>query len=331
MPDVSTRYMGMELKNPIVVGSSGLSNSIKGIRELEENGAGAVVLKSIFEEEILHEMDSMFKGKLVTNYQLERYDYYDMQIRKENIERYTKLIEGCKKEISIPVIASVNCMYSHEWTQYAKELQAAGADGLELNMFFLPMNFERSAEETEKAYFQVIEKIQKEISIPIALKISYYFSNLGPMIQKLSNTGIAGLVLFNRFFRPDIDIDRLQVVPSSIMSRPDETLNTLRWVAIMSQKVGCDIAASTGIHDGKAIVKQLLAGATVVQVVSALYLNGLERLKQMLTELEEWMAKHEFENIEQFRGKMSQDKSTDAALYERVQFMRYFGKSEDAI
>ena len=331
MPDVSTRYMGMELRNPIVVGSSGLSSSIKGVKELAENGAGAVVLKSIFEEEIIHEMDHIFSGKVLSSYQLERYDYYDFQIRKDNLERCTKLIEGCKKEVDIPVIASINCTYSHEWTQYAKELQSAGADGLELNMFFLPMNFDRTAEETEKVYFEIIEKVKKEISIPIALKISYYFSSLGPMIQKLSNTGISALVMFNRFFRPDIDIDRFQIVPSSIMSRPEEILNTLRWIAIMSQKVGCDLAASTGIHDGKAVIKQLLAGATVVQTVSSLYLNGAEHLKKMLAELEEWMIKHEFESIEQFRGKMSQDKSTDSALYERVQFMRYFGGIEETV
>ncbi len=331
MLDLSTRYMGLELRNPIVAGSSGLSSTVEGVKELEESGAGAVVLKSIFEEEILYEMDRIFGGRILNSYQMERYDYYDFKIRKDNLDRYIKLIEGCKKEVSIPVIASINCTYSHEWTQYAKELQSAGADGLELNMFFLPMNFSRSVEETENIYFEVIEKVKKEISIPIALKISYYFTNLGPVIQKLSNTGISGLVLFNRFFRPDIDIERFQVVPSSIMSRPDELLNSLRWVAIMSQKVGCDLAASTGIHDGKAVVKQLLAGAKVVQVVSCLYLNGPGRIKQILAELEEWMKRHEFENLDKFRGRMSQDKSTDPAIYERVQFMKYFGRVEDTV
>jgi dihydroorotate dehydrogenase (fumarate) len=323
--------MGMQLRNPIIAGSSGLTSSVKGVRQLEEGGAGAVVLKSIFEEEILYEMDHILGGKDLKSYQLEQYDYYDYQIRKDNLNRYTSLIKGCKNEVSIPVIASVNCVYSHEWTQYAKELQSAGADGLELNMFFLPMDFKRSTEEAEKAYFEIIEKVKREVSIPIALKISYHFTNLGPMIQRLSNTGISGLVVFNRFYRPDIDIDNFQVMPSSMLSTPEELLTSLRWVAIMSQKVGCDLAASTGVHEGKAVIKQLLAGAKAVQVVSALYRRGIEHLKQMLAELEEWMHKHGYENIGQFRGKMSQDKSTDPALYERVQFMKYFGGGEEIV
>jgi dihydroorotate dehydrogenase (fumarate) len=331
MPDLSTRYMGLELRNPIIAGSSGLTSTVESVKEMEQGGAGAVVLKSIFEEEILYEMDQIFGGKVLNSYQLERYDYYDYQIRKDNLNRYTKLIRGCKDEVSIPIIASVNCTYSHEWTQYATKLQSAGADGLELNMFFLPLNFKRSCEETEKAYFEVVDKIRNEVSIPIALKISHYFTNLGSMIQKLSNTGISGLVLFNRFYQPDINIDNFSILPSSILSMPEELLTPLRWIAIMSQKVGCDLAASTGIHDGKAAIKQLLAGAKAVQVVSALYRNGVDRIPQMLAELEIWMTRHGFENIEQFRGKMSQDKATDPALYERVQFMKYFGGTGDAV
>jgi dihydroorotate dehydrogenase (fumarate) len=329
MPDLSTRYMGIELRNPIVAGSSGLSSTVESVKELEEKGAGAVTLKSIFEEEILYEMDRVFGGKVLSSYELERYDYYDYQIRKDNLAKYTELILGCKKAVSIPVIASVNCTYSHEWTQYAKQLQAAGADGLELNMYFLPLNFSRSAEELEKAYFEVVEKTKNEVSIPIALKISHYFTNLGPMIQNLSNTGIGALVLFNRFYQPDIDIDNFSVLPSSILSTPEEIYTSLRWIAIMSQKVSCDLVASTGIHDGKAVIKQLLAGAKAVQVVSALYRNGTDRIGQMLDELNKWMTKQGLENIAQFQGKMSQDKSTDPALYERVQFMKYFSGSGD--
>lgn len=323
--------MNLKLRNPIVAGSSGLSSTVEGVKQLEENGAGAVVLKSIFEEEILYELDRMFDGKVLSGYELERYDYYDYQIRKDNLGKSTDLIQACKKEVSIPIIASINCTYSHEWTQYAQQLQSAGADGLELNMFFLPLNFSRSGEEIEKAYFEIIEKLKKELSIPIALKISHYFTNLGPMIQRLSETGIAGLVLFNRFYQPDIDIDDFKVLPSSILSTPEEIFTTLRWVAIMSQKVRCDLAASTGIHDGKAVIKQLLAGAQAVQVVSALYKNGVECIKPMLVELEGWMTRHGFETIEQFRGHMSQDTSADPALYERVQFMKYFGGSESSV
>lgn len=331
MPVLSTRYMNLKLRNPIVAGSSGLTSTVESVKNLEESGVGAVVLKSIFEEEILYELDRMFDGKVLSGYELERYDYYDYQIRKDNLDKYSTLIQACKKEVSIPVIASINCTYSHEWTQYAQQLQSAGADGLELNMFFLPLKFDRSGEEMEKTYFEVIEKLRKELSIPIALKISHYFTNLGPTIQSLSETGISGLVLFNRFYQPDIDIDNFSVLPSSILSTPEELLMPLRWIAIMSQKVKCDLAASTGIHDGKAVIKQLLAGAQAVQVVSALYRNGVECIKPMLDEIEGWMTKHGFETIEQFRGHMSQDASTDPALYERVQFMKYFGGSESSV
>lgn len=331
MPVIFTRYMNLKIRNPIIVGSSGLTSTAEGVKKLEENGAGAVVLKSLFEEEILYEMDRRFGGKVLSSYELERYDYYDYQIRQDNFGKYSSLIRECKEKVSIPVIASVNCTYSHEWTQYAKQLQSAGADGLELNMFFLPLNFSRSGEKMEETYFEIIDKIKKEVSIPIALKISHYFTNLGPMIQRLSETGIGGLVLFNRFYQPDIDIDNFSVSPSSILSTPEELFMPLRWIALMSQKVSCDLCASTGIHDGKAVIKQLLAGAQAVQVVSTLYRNGMDRIAPMLEELEGWMARHGFETIEQFRGQMSQDQSTDPSLYERVQFMKYFGASAEGI
>jgi dihydroorotate dehydrogenase (fumarate) len=323
--------MGLKLKNPIIAGSSGLTGTIENIKKLEKHGAGAVVLKSIFEEEILYEMDRMFGGKVLENYQLEQYDYYDYQIRRDNLNKYTTLIQGCKNEVSIPIIASINCTYSHEWTQYAKHLQSAGADGLELNLFFLPLNFVRSSEETENIYFEVVDKIKHEISIPVALKISHYFTNLGSMIQKLSQTGISALVLFNRFYQPDIDVDEMRILPSSLLSTPEEYLTPLRWIAVMSQKVRCDLAASTGIHDGKAVIKQLLAGAKAVQIVSTLYRNGTECIQQMLAELETWMTKHGFETIDQFRGMMSQEAGEDSGLYERVQFMKYFGDARDTI
>jgi len=331
MPVLFTRYMNLKLRNPIIVGSSGLTSTVEGVKKLDESGAGAVVLKSIFEEEILYEMDRMFGGKVLSSYELERYDYYDYKIKQDNLGKATKLIRECKGSVSIPVIASVNCTYSHEWTQYAKHLQSAGADGLELNMFFLPLDFSRSGEKMEETYFETIEKIKKEVSIPIALKISHYFTNLGPVIQRLSESGIGGLVLFNRFYQPDIDIDNFSVLPSSILSSPEELFMPLRWIALMSQKVSCDLCASTGIHDGKAVIKQLLAGAQAVQVVSTLYKNGMDRIGPMLDELEGWMTRHGFETIEQFRGQMSQDKSTDPSLYERVQFMKYFGGSADDV
>ncbi len=210
MVDLATEYIGMKLKNPIIAGSSGLSGSVKGVVELEESGAAAVVLKSIFEEEIMLEYEDIMREASDEGVNLDQFDYFDLDLKSNRINKYTELISESKKNVSIPVIASINCVYSHEWTSFAKQLQDAGADALELNMFFLPSDFDRTTEEKEQAYFQIIEKVQKEISIPITLKISHYFSNLGPMIQQLSGTGISGLVLFNRFYSPDFDIDKFE-------------------------------------------------------------------------------------------------------------------------
>jgi len=325
MVDLSTDYLGLKLKNPVIVGSSGLTNSVKSIKEIEEKGAGAVVLKSIFEEEIAFEYDDMLKEAAEGGYNLDQFDYYDFQIKGDNIDNYIKLIEESKKNVSIPVIPSINCIYSYEWTFFAKQLQEVGADALELNMFFLPSDFDRTSEEKERAYFEIIEKIQKTVSIPIALKISYYFSNLGQMIQKLSNTGISGLVLFNRFYSPDFNIDNFEVTSTNVLSSPSELPLSLRWIAIMAERANCDLAASTGVHDGTGVIKQILAGANAVQVVSAIYKNGMGYIQEMLKTVEEWMEKNGYNSLSEFRGKMSQAKSINPAAYERVQFMKYFG------
>ena len=325
MVDLSTEYLGMKLRNPVIAGSSGLTNSVKSIKELEENGAGAVVLKSIFEEEIAFEYEDILKEAESKGYNLDQFDYYDYKIKEDNLDKYTTLINESKKNVSIPVIASVNCVYSHEWLAFASQLEKAGADAIELNMFFLPSDFERTSEEKEKAYFQIIEQVQKAVSLPIALKISYYFSNLGPMIQKLSNTGISGLVLFNRFFSPDFDIDKFEVKSSNLFSAPSDLSISLRWIAIMAARVNCDLAASTGVHDGVALIKQLLAGADAVQVASTLYENGKGRIGEMLKTLEEWMEGKGYGSLSDFKGKMSQAKSSNPAAFERVQFMKYFG------
>jgi dihydroorotate dehydrogenase (fumarate) len=325
MVDLSTQYLGMKLKNPVIAGSSGLTNSVKSIQDLEKNGAAAVVLKSIFEEEIAFEYDDILKEASEEGVNLDQFDYYDFHIKGEKLDKYTTLIEASKKAVSIPVIASINCVFSHEWTSFAKQLQTAGADALELNMFFLPTEFGRTTEEKEKAYFQIIEKVQKEVTIPIALKISYYFSNLGPMIQKLSETGVAGLVLFNRFYSPDFDIEKMEVVSSNVFSSPSDLTISLRWIAIMADRVKCDLAASTGVHDGVALIKQILAGADAVQVASTLYKNGKEQITEMLKTLEDWMGKKGYTSLSDFKGKMSQTKSSNPAAYERVQFMKYFG------
>jgi dihydroorotate dehydrogenase (fumarate) len=319
----------MKLNSPVIAGSSGLTDSVDKIEALAHHGAGAVVLKSIFEEEILFQFEDVLKDAEKDGVDLDQFDYFDFHLKGKKINHYIKLIQAAKKAVDIPVIASINCVSSHEWTVFADRLQDAGADALELNMFFLPSDFERTSLEQEKAYFKVIDKVLAAVSIPVALKISYYFSSLGPMIQRLSKTGIKGLVLFNRFFSPDFDIDKMTVKPSFVFSSPAELAISLRWIAIMANKVDCDLAASTGVHDGPALIKQLLAGARAVQTVSSLYRKGPAHIETMLDNLKAWMKTHDYHCLDDFRGRLSQEATTNPAAYERVQFMRYFEGEKD--
>ncbi len=326
MVDLSTNYLGFRLRSPIVAASSGLTDSLQDLKEIEKFGAGAVVLKSLFEEEINFEMKkNMEKMTKPGTLYPEIYDQFDYDLVEDSVSRYLFLIEKSKDTLKIPVIASVNCISSSEWHVFAQRIEEAGADALELNMFILPSDPDRLTEEMEKTYFDVVKKVKKETSIPIALKVSYYFSNLAGMLKKLSETGIGALVLFNRFWSPDFDIDKFNIKASHVLSTPGELALSLRWIAIMANRVKCDLAASTGVHDGRALIKQLLAGADATQIASTLYRNGFPRIKAMLDDLEEWMDKHHFDGIDDFKGKMSQAESLNPASYERAQFMKFFG------
>lgn len=324
MVDLSTKYLGLNLRNPIIVGSSGLTDSVEKIKRIEKLGAGAVVLKSIFEEEIFFEYDAVIKEAEADGVSMEQFDYYDFHLRGKKLNSYLELIKGAKSKTSIPIIASINCVYSYEWVAFAKEIEAAGADAIELNMFFLPSDFKRISPEQDDMYFKIVEKLINAISIPVSLKISYYFSNLGHMIQRLSSTGVSGIVLFNRFFSPDIDIEKLEVKPSFVFSSPSDLAQSLRWIAIMSQRVKCDLAASSGVHDGESVIKQILAGAQAVQMVSALYRKKVEYIQDVIKTIESWMKAHKYNTLQEFRGKLSQAKADDPAVYERQQFMKYF-------
>jgi len=283
------------------------------------------VLKSLFEEEIRIELEKdlqkMSKESFLYPETLDFYDTYDVE---DTLTSYLKLIRDCKHETSIPIIASINCVTAAKWPYYASTLQDAGADGLELNVFVLPTNLSASVEENEKLYFDIVEEVKKQVSIPVALKISYYTSNLASLIRELSTTGIAGIVLFNRFYSPDIDVDNMKVLSTHVLSHPEEIAMPLRWIGIMARRVECDLAASTGIHDGKGAIKLLLAGAKTVQVASTLYRNGKEQIRSMLDEVEQWMVQKKFKTIEDFRGKMSHTDADDPAAYFRMQFMKHF-------
>lgn len=327
MADLSTTYLGLKLKNPMIVGSSGLTNSIEKIKKAEANEAGAVVLKSLFEEQILYSTHQARNESISSNYP-EAVDYIRNYTETEYVDKYLRLIKDAKSQTSLPVIASINCMSDKEWTKFASKIQDAGADALELNVFVLPSDNKRSGADNEKIYFNIIDKILNEISIPVAIKVSYYFSGLARFVTKLSWTGIKGIVLFNRFFSPDIDIDNFTLKATNVYSSADELPISLRWVAMLSDKVHCDIAASTGVHNSSALIKQLLAGANAVQMSSVLYKKGFSVLPGMKKDLEAWMDKHGFETIDDFRGKMSFKKAENPAAYERVQFMKHFSGIE---
>ncbi len=323
MKDLTTSYLGLELKNPIIAGSCGLTGTLEGIVSMEQHGAGAVVIKSIFEEEILLEVKERMrdakKNPMIYSGLSETLDYIDLHIREDKLGDFLQLIQDAKKAVSIPIIASINCLSDEDWTHFTRRMEEAGADALELNIFLNPADFKN--QEFDRAYFRIIEKVLKTVKIPVAVKISKYFTRLGLSIKALSETGVSGLVMFNRFYSPDIDIEKMKMFSSS-----DEMHETLRWIAIMSERVTCNLAASTGIHTGEDVIKMLLAGATAIQLVSTLYNNGPEQITRILTALENWMSDKGFDTLEQFRGKISRKYGADPAAFERMQFMKHFSE-----
>jgi dihydroorotate dehydrogenase (fumarate) len=327
MPDFSTVYMGLKLPSPIIASSSGLTNSLQDIIELEKHGAGAIVLKSLFEEEIVTKMEHNLPRMLSENYLYpESLGFYESLDAEDILTSYLKLISDCKQHIKIPIIASINCISPHNWPYFAKSLQDAGADALELNISILPSNPDISCEENEKTIFEIIKAVKSEVTIPIAIKLSPYFSNLANILNKISSTNIDGLVLFNRYYSPDIDINSFEIVPASIYSSPNDYILPLRWISIMSNRLSCDLSASTGVHDGNTLIKMILGGASSVQIASVLYKNGFAHMQIMLNELKNWMKEKDFSTIDEFKGKLSQSQSFNPADYLRVQFMKHFSQ-----
>ena len=324
MPDLSTEYLGLKIKNPLIISSCGLTSEIEKIEQIEKNGAGAVVLKSIFEEEIKENAKSVIKSGGGFNNYWDAENYINQYVQMENLEKYNNLISQCKEKTSFPIIASINCSTAKGWANYTKSIELAGADAIELNIFIMPTDYSLSSDKVEKMYFNIIKEVRKKISIPITLKIGFHFSGMGKIILDLSETGIAGLVLFNRFFNPDIDINKLKFTSNNVFTVPQDIALSLRWIGILSSKTQCDFAASGGVHDGKAMIKTLLAGAKVAYAVSTIYNNGLGHISLMLKELENWMNSNKFNSIQEFRGKLSQDNITDPIQYERAQFMKYY-------
>ena len=252
-------------------------------------------------------------------------DYIRNYLRNNTVTKHISLIEETKKAVDIPVIASVNCVSAREWTTFAREFQEAGADALELNIFYVPVDRHENPDSIEQLYLNVLQKVKKEVSIPVSVKIGLYHSNIIGMVDKLKANGAKGVVMFNRFYEPDIDLDKLELTSSEIFSSPVEIRHTLRWVGLVSSQVPeMDIAASTGIHDGKSVIKQILAGAKTAQLCSTLYVNGNDVIPAMITEMESFMRKWNFKRMEDFRGRLSYKNIPDPMVYERSQFMKYF-------
>ena len=324
--DLSTTYLGMKLKNPIIIGSCGLTNNVKDIKKFEDEGAGAIVLKSIFEEQIMNEVKHHSSDQSIAGHYPEAIDYLRNYTRDFELNKYIDFIKECKKEIKIPIIASINCVSNDEWIDFSKQIEAAGADALEINLFVPTTDLSNSGEEVEKIYFSIIDTIKKTVKIPIALKISYHFSSLANMIQRLSITGIDGLVLFNRFYSPDVNLETEELVSSNILSDESEITTPLRWLGYMSNSVGCDLCGTTGFHTGEGVAKGLLTGAKAIQVVSTFYKKGHQRVGEILKELESWMSEKGYTSIDQFQGKLAKSKDYNPSAYERAQFMKYFSE-----
>ncbi len=323
MANLETKYLGLTLKNPFIVGSSELNNSVEKIKQHEASGAGAIVLKSLFEEQILMNIDAERLNNMYGSYDAveDQIGYY---LKKHNVDSYLKLIKEAKAAVNIPVIASINCVSSVEWIDFAKKIEEAGADAIEVNMFIMPLNVDMEGQEIENTYFDIANKVSNAVSIPVALKVSNYISGLANFLQGISKSKIKGLVLFNKFYAPAVDIENEKIISSSIYSKEGDNSNTLRWIAILNGQVEADLCASTGVHTAKDFISNILVGANAVQVVSAIFEKGEKCISDFINELNVWMDKKGYKNIDDFRGKLSQKEIKNPMLYERAQFMKYF-------
>jgi dihydroorotate dehydrogenase (fumarate) len=323
MTDLSTTFAGISLRSPLIVSSSGLSSSVERIRKMAQSGAGAVVLKSLFEEQIMYEVGKVSAGG---DYP-EANDYIRAYTRQNSLEDYLSLIGKAKASVDIPVIASINCIRSEEWTGFSHQIEEAGADALELNIYFLPIDKQKDPREYESAYLDLVSAVRSKTSLPLIIKLGSSFSNITWMVQQLYVRGASGVVMFNRFYAPDINTDDFTLGSSEVLSSPADLRLPLRWIGIVSSQVKeIDLGASTGVHSGMAAVKLILAGAAAVQVCSVLYRNGIEYLKEMNAEIKKWMEKHQFRSLSGFRGKMNYGSLEDPSVYERSQFMKYFSQ-----
>ena len=324
MIDLATKYLGLALKNPIVASASPLCDSIDRIRRLEDHGIGAVVLPSLFEEQLTLESETLdadlFRG---AESFAESLNYFpDLTTYNLGPEGYLELIRKAKASVSIPVIGSLNGVTSGGWIRYAREMEQAGADAIELNIYSIVSDPDLTAGRVEEGYAELVREVKRSVGIPVAVKLSPFFSAPANMAKQLDGAGADALVLFNRFYQPDLDLELLEVVPSLTLSSPEELLLRLHWVAIIFGRVGADLAITGGVHSAQDVLKAVMAGARVTMMTSALLHNGIEHVGAVLRDLLIWMEEHEYESIRQMCGSMSQRNVPNPAAFQRPNYVR---------
>ncbi len=324
MPDLTTSYLGLKLKNPLVASASPLSKHVDLVRRMEESGAAAVVLYSLFEEQILHESLSLdhYLTHGSESYP-EALSYFpDLDHYNLHPDVYLEHLRRCKEAVEIPVIGSLNGISRGGWVEYARKIQEAGADALELNIYFVPTDPELSGAELEQNYVELVQAVRSQISIPLAVKLSPFFTSLPNMARRFAAAGANGLVLFNRFYQPDFDLESLEVVPSITLSTSADLRLPLRWIAILYGRVEADLALTSGVHTADDVVKAMMAGAKVAMMASELLQHGIRRLGNILVDLQLWMETYEYESIAQMQGSMSQRAVAEPAAFERANYLK---------
>lgn len=323
--DLSTRYMGLSLKNPIVPSACGpLSATLDGVKSLEDAGASAIVLYSLFEEQITHEEEAL---EHYLSYGSESYaealDYFpNIENFLTGPEEYLEHIRKVKSAVSVPVIGSLNGVSQGGWIKYAKNIQDAGADALELNIYHIPTDPSVPGNEIEKRYLETLQAVKKTVTIPVAIKISPYFSSIAYMVKAFDQAGADAIVLFNRFYQPDLDLEHLDVVPHLVLSTPFEMRLPLRWVAILYGKIKANMAVTSGVQTFEDVLKVIMAGADVAMMCSELLKNGVLRISQILIEMQQWMEEREYSSLEQMKGSMSQIHVPNGNAFERANYMK---------
>jgi len=324
MSDITTRYLGFSLKSPLVASASPVCDSVPNIRELEDAGVGAVVLPSLFEEQLELESnaldDDLWRG--AESFPESQSVLPDLQNYNLGPHGYLDLIEGAKAAVDIPVIASLNGVSPGGWAEYARLMAEAGADAIELNIYSIAMEPAESAVEVEKGYVDLVRQIKRTVRVPVAVKLSPFFSAPANIAMRLDDVGANGLVLFNRFYQPDFDIESLEVVPRLTLSHPDELLLRLHWTAILSDHIEADLAITGGVHTATDVVKCIMAGASVAMMASALLQRGIPHATSVLTDLRRWLDEHEYDSVRQMCGSMSRQSVSDPTAFERGNYMR---------